>query len=67
MSLDASVVAAMARWPNVPDVYNWLVLDARGTPRVISWMRCSALWSNGTARVMPATESRFLYIFSGAQ
>jgi len=34
MSLDASVVAAMARWPNVPDVYNWLKLDARGRYRV---------------------------------
>ena len=34
MTLDASVVAAMARWPNVPDVYNWLKLDARGRYRV---------------------------------
>ena len=34
MSFDASVIAAMAKWPDVPDVYNWLLLDARGRYRV---------------------------------
>ena len=24
----------MAKWPNVPDVYNWLMLDARGRYRI---------------------------------
>lgn len=28
--MDESVVAAMAKWPNVPDCYGWLALDARG-------------------------------------
>lgn len=28
--MDAQVLAAMARWPNVPDVYGWLSLSARG-------------------------------------
>jgi hypothetical protein len=28
--MDASVLAAIARWPNVPDVYGWLSLTARG-------------------------------------
>lgn len=28
--MDASVIAALARWPDVPDVYGWLSLDARG-------------------------------------
>lgn len=28
--MDAEVLAALARWPNVPDVYGWLRLDPRG-------------------------------------
>jgi hypothetical protein len=28
--MDAIVQAAMAKWPNVPDVYGWLALNARG-------------------------------------
>jgi len=28
--MDAMVLAAMAKWPNVPAVYGWLRLDARG-------------------------------------
>lgn len=28
--MDASVVAAMAKWPNVPDCHGWLGLDLRG-------------------------------------
>ena len=28
--MDASVLAAMARWPNVPHVHGWLSLDRRG-------------------------------------
>lgn len=28
--MDEIVLAAMARWPNVPSVYNWLRLDCRG-------------------------------------
>ncbi len=34
MSFDTSVIAAMAKWPDVPDVYNWLMLDARGRYRI---------------------------------
>ena len=34
MTFDTSVIAAMAKWPNVPDVYNWLMLDARGRYRI---------------------------------
>ena len=34
MALDRNVIAAMAKWPDVPDVYNWLMLDARGRYRV---------------------------------
>ncbi len=29
--MDASVIAAMRRWPDVPDCHGWLALDARGT------------------------------------
>lgn len=32
--MDASVLAALERWPNVPAVYGWLSLDARGTWRL---------------------------------
>jgi hypothetical protein len=28
--MDDLVYAAMAKWPNVPDCYGWLALDARG-------------------------------------
>ena len=32
--MDAEVVAAMARWPNVPSVYGWLSLTAAGQWRL---------------------------------
>ena len=28
--MDPSVIASMAKWPNVPDCYGWLHLDAQG-------------------------------------
>lgn len=34
MAFDSTVIAAMSKWPDVPDVYNWLMLDARGRYRV---------------------------------
>ena len=32
--MDANVIAAMARWPDVPDVYGWLSLSERGQWRL---------------------------------
>lgn len=32
--MDATVVAAMAKWPNVPAVFGWLALTARGEWRL---------------------------------
>lgn len=32
--MDPSVVAAMAKWPNVPDCHGWLSLDRRGRWRL---------------------------------
>ncbi len=32
--MDASVLRAMAKWPNVPDVYHRLSLDRRGNWRI---------------------------------
>lgn len=32
--MDASVIAALARWPNVPAVFGWLSLTARGQWRL---------------------------------
>lgn len=32
--MDNSVIAAMARWPQVPDVYGWLSLNIRGQWRL---------------------------------
>lgn len=34
--MDAVVRAAMARWPDVPDVHGWLLVDARGRFRLRS-------------------------------
>ena len=28
--MDDTVMRAMAKWPNVPNAYGWLALDARG-------------------------------------
>lgn len=39
--MDLQVIAAMARWPNVPDVYGWLSLSTTGQwrlhPRGTAW------------------------------
>lgn len=32
--MDAAVIAALARWPDVPEVYGWLRLDRRGQWRL---------------------------------
>lgn len=32
--MDEAVRSSLARWPNVPDVYGWLALDARGEWRL---------------------------------
>ncbi|MDN5842991.1 MAG: DUF2946 family protein, partial [Alcaligenaceae bacterium] len=32
--MDAQVIAAMARWPDVPDVYGWLSLSVQGQWRI---------------------------------
>jgi hypothetical protein len=32
--MDAAVLAAIAKWPDVPDVYGWLALTARGQWRL---------------------------------
>ena len=32
--MDAAVLSAIARWPDVPDVYGWLALDRRGEWRL---------------------------------
>lgn len=32
--MDATVLSALARWPDVPDVYGWLELDRRGEWRL---------------------------------
>jgi hypothetical protein len=32
--MDATVAAALAKWPNVPDVHGWLRLDERGSYRL---------------------------------
>lgn len=41
--MDEIVKAAMAKWPNVPDCYGWLGLDARGR----WWMRDEAAQAAG--------------------
>jgi hypothetical protein len=44
--MDDIVKAAMAKWPDVPDCYGWLALDARGNWRMRD-ARCQALESAG--------------------
>src|SRR5512137_2286300 len=34
VAMDSSVLASIARWPNVPDVYGWLSLTRRGQWRL---------------------------------
>jgi hypothetical protein len=34
--MDAAVLRALAKWPDVPDVYGWLQLDRRGEWRIRS-------------------------------
>jgi len=43
--LDEAVRKAMARWPNVPDVYGWLRLDRRG-----QWLIKDETIANATVR-----------------
>jgi hypothetical protein len=43
--LDDAVLRAMARWPNVPDVYGWLRLDRRG-----QWLIKDESIANATVR-----------------
>ena len=53
--MDNIVKAAMAKWPNVPDCYGWLGLDARGC----WWMRDDAAQRAGPfAGTGSSTESR---------
>jgi hypothetical protein len=44
-AMDASVLAAIAKWPNVPDVYGWLALTARG-----QWRLCGEPIANAAIR-----------------
>jgi Protein of unknown function (DUF2946) len=41
--MDTLVLAAMRKWPDVPDCYGWLGLDARGN----WWMRDDAVQASG--------------------
>lgn len=46
--MDENVIAAMARWPDVPDVFGWLSLNARGHWRLHT--QGEALDANGPGR-----------------
>lgn len=50
--MDEIVRAAMAKWPNVPDCYGWLGLDARGT----WYMRDDRTQSAGAFARLPGEE-----------
>ncbi len=43
--MDESVLRAVARWPDVPDVYGWLALDRRG-----NWLIRGERIGNGALR-----------------
>lgn len=56
--MDDSVIAAMAKWPNVPDCYGWLGLDARGQ----WWLRDATAQQagpfSGEGATLPSKGSR---------
>lgn len=52
--MDAAVLAGMAKWPNVPAVFGWLRLDARGQ----WWLRDSRLEHDGMAEFFNRNYSR---------
>lgn len=55
--MDDNVIAAMARWPNVPDVYGWLSLTAGGLwrlhPRGDAWQ-----FPRGSADTAPQADDK---------
>ncbi|BBF86772.1 hypothetical protein DLM_3175 [Aquitalea magnusonii] len=52
--MDSQVLAAMARWPNVPAVFGWLRLDARGQ----WWIREERLSHEGMVAFFNRNYSR---------
>ncbi|PRP69467.1 hypothetical protein BUE93_16945 [Chromobacterium amazonense] len=52
--MDAIVLAAMAKWPNVPAVFGWLRLDARGQ----WWIKDERLQHEGMAEFFNRNYSR---------
>ncbi len=52
--MDAAVIAALAKWPNVPAVFGWLRLDARGQ----WWIREQRLQHEGMAAFFARNYSR---------
>ncbi len=54
--MDASVAAAIKKWPNVPHCYGWLALDARGQ----WWLRDEQAQAAGAFGSNPASRGTCL-------
>jgi len=61
--MDAMVKAAMAKWPNVPDCYGWLGLDARGQ----WWLRDTQAQQAGTFSGAGATSASKGFVLERAK
>lgn len=65
--MDASVIAAMAKWPNVPDCRGWLSLDRRGQWRLQGSIVRHAGLAEFIGRNYECDESGACYMQNGPQ
>lgn len=65
--MDSSVLAAIAKWPNVPAVYGWLGLTARGEWRIRGEPIANAAIREFIARNYAADERGCWYFQNGPQ
>ena len=65
--MDDSVVRALAKWPNVPDVYGWLELDRRGNWRIKGERIGNAAFREFISRNYAVDERGCWYFQNGPQ
>ena len=65
--MDSIVLKAMAKWPNVPDVFGWLSLDKRGNWLIKDQRISNSLASDFISRNYQADELGRWYFQNGPQ
>lgn len=65
--MDSIVLRAMAKWPNVPDVFGWLSLDRRGNWLIKDQRISNSLASDFISRNYQADEMGRWYFQNGPQ